>query len=73
MNITKNGYLYIWVSNETRGWDIFFDNLSVQHRQVPVPVENHYYKFGLTMAGISDKLLGLNTMRTNIGLMMAAN
>jgi hypothetical protein len=31
--ITKNGFLYIWVSNETPGWDAFFDNLVVNNMQ----------------------------------------
>jgi len=69
ITITTSGYLYIYVSNTTPGTDVFFDNLSIKHYTGPMIEENHYYPFGLMMAGISDKAIktqyALNKYRFN--------
>lgn len=56
VSITKNGYLYVFVSNESKG-NVYFDDLLVEHFAGQLLEETHYYPFGLVMSGISSKAL----------------
>jgi hypothetical protein len=55
--VTRNGFLYVFVSNESN-YPVYFDNLAITHSPGAIAEETHYYPFGLTMAGISSKAAG---------------
>lgn len=59
ITVPKNGWVYIYVSNESN-YNVYFDDLLVTFKRGPILEDNTYYPFGLTMAGISDKALKFN-------------
>ena len=52
----KNGYVYIYLSNENDD-AVYFDNFTVSDTRGRIIEEDHYYAFGLKIAGISSKKL----------------
>ncbi len=55
----KNGYVYIYLSNENDD-AVYFDNLQIAFTRGRIIEEDHYYAFGLKIAGISSTKLGDN-------------
>jgi RHS repeat-associated protein len=66
---TKNGYLFIYLGNNTQNLFTYFDNLNITHTHSPIVEETHYYPFGLTIAGISSKAANAlkNKHKFNVG------
>jgi uncharacterized protein (TIGR02594 family) len=53
----RNGYAFVYLSNESDE-HVYFDNLKVQLRHGHIIEENHYYAYGLRIAGISSRKMG---------------
>lgn len=53
-----NGYLYIFVSNESEK-DVSFDNLQINHNPGTLLEENHFYPFGMLIEALSNKASGV--------------
>jgi RHS repeat-associated protein len=50
----RNGYCMVYVSNQSDEM-VYFDNLQVSNKHGRIIEENHYYAYGLKIAGLSSK------------------
>jgi RHS repeat-associated protein len=60
LTIRRNGWLYVYLSNESNQ-NVYFDDLIVNHKRGPVVAAQDFYPFGLTMAGISSKAMNFGS------------
>jgi RHS repeat-associated protein len=59
MVIRRNGWIYIYLSNES-AQDVYFDNLVVNLTHGPLIEQKDYYAFGLEIPGLSTSALKYN-------------
>jgi RHS repeat-associated protein len=57
LTVRRNGWLYVYVSNESNQ-NVYFDDLIVNHKRGPVVSAQDYYPFGLEIAGLSTEAVG---------------
>ena len=56
--VQQNGYVSVYVGNESAA-DVYFDDITIEHRQGLQVQENQYDPFGLDLAGVSGAAPGL--------------
>ena len=54
MVIRRNGWIYIYLSNEANQ-DVYFDDLVINHKRGPLVEQKDYYAFGLEIPGLSTQ------------------
>ena len=57
IRVPRNGYCFIYVSNESPT-NVFFDDVQVRHDRGRILEENHYYAYGLKISALSSKAFG---------------
>ena len=66
IDIPRNGYLYIYTSNETKNIDVYFDNLQLSHTRSSLLEGNNYYAFGGDIKALCSKAMkGLAYVNNN--------
>jgi len=61
--IPKNGYIYVYCSNESP-INVYFDNLQVVHSHGPLVQDNTYSPWGLELKGISSNAVCIGNAQT---------
>ena len=57
MTVRRNGWLYVYLSNESN-MDVYFDDLIINQKRGPVVEANNYYAFGMEIPGLNSKAIG---------------
>jgi RHS repeat-associated protein len=57
LTIKRNGWLYVYLSNESNQ-NIYFDDMVVNHKRGPALQQTNYYAFGLEIPGLASSALG---------------
>jgi RHS repeat-associated protein len=65
MVVRRNGWIYIYLSNES-AQDVFFDNLVINLRHGPLVEQKAYYAFGVENPALSTKALKQNYYENRI-------
>ena len=61
----QNGYVFVYVGNESPEQAVWFDNLIVKHTRGRILQEDHYYPGGMKMVGLCAK--AFNKLDNNFG------
>jgi len=64
LTVRRNGWLYVYLSNESNQ-DVYFDDLVINHKRGPVVDQTNYYPFGLEIPGLASKAIGFGGSSEN--------